>query len=254
MTGSRTGRIVRIAALAVGLGAPSWALWPGETENTEPPARGFHRLEFALGENASLGCSLWMPPLENGNAVPLVLALHYGGEVTEHLSMEFLQSLVVPGLKKLGAVIVAPDCPGDGWTDEASERAVLAMLDYAIRNWPIDRRRIVVTGYSLGGIGTWFLAAHHPEIFSAAVPIAGRPVADGKLRMPVYAIHGRRDEVIDLEPTRQAIDILRAEGVNAQLIIIKGATHYETRRFAAPLKGAVEWLRDVWDTAPQSSR
>jgi predicted peptidase len=195
-----------------------------------------------------------MPLLQHEGEVPLVLALHYGGEVTEHLSMEFLQSLVVPGLKKLGAVIVAPDCPGDGWTDEASEHAVLAMLDYAVRNWPVDRRRIVVTGYSLGGIGTWFLAARHPEIFSAAVPIAGRPVADGKLRMPVYAIHGRRDEVIDLEPTRQAIDVLRAEGVNAQLVIIKGATHYETRRFAGPLKGAVEWLHDVWDTAPQPCR
>ncbi len=253
----RAGMPVRIVSLAVCfsiLAAAAWALWPGEPEQEEPLTRGFHRLEFAISEGVSLRCSLWMPPLENGNAVPLVLALHYGGEVTPQLSMGFLHTLMVPGLKKLGAVIVAPDCPGDGWTDEASERAVLAMLDYAIRNWPIDRRRIVVTGYSLGGIGTWFLAAHHPEIFSAAVPIAGRPVADGKLRMPVYAIHGRRDEVIDLEPTRQAIDILRAEGVNAQLVIIKGATHYETRRFAAPLKGAVEWLRDVWDTTPQSSR
>ena len=231
-----------------------WALAAGEAEKTEPPARGFHRLEFALSEDASLGCSLWMPPLQHGDEVPLVLALHYGGEVTPHLSMGFLQSLVVPGLKKLGAVIVAPDCPGDGWTDEASERAVLALLDYAVRNWPIDRRRIVVTGYSLGGIGTWFLAARHPEIFSAAVPMAGRPVIDAGLRVPVYAIHGRRDEVIDLEPTRQAIDVLRAEGVNAQLVIVKGATHCETRRFAAPLKGAVEWLRDVWDTAPQPSR
>ena len=108
--------------------------------------------------------------------------------------------------------------------------------------------------FSILAAAAWALWPGEPEIFSAAVPIAGRPVADGKLRMPVYAIHGRRDEVIDLEPTRQAIDVLRAEGVNAQLVIIKWATHYETRRFAASLTGAVEWLRDVWDTAPQSSR
>jgi predicted peptidase len=247
----------KIASLSVALSilaVPLWALWAGDSEQEEPFTRGFHRLEFALGEDDSLGCSLWMPPFQSEDAAPLVLALHYGGEVTPQLTMEFLESLVVPGLKKLGAVIVAPDCPGDGWTDEASERAVLALLDYAVRSWPVDRHRIVVTGYSLGGIGTWFLAARHPEIFSAAVPIAGRPVADGELRVPVYAIHGRRDEVIGVEPTRRAIDALRAEGVDAQLVIVKGPTHYETRRFAGPLEGAVEWLRRLWDTAPQSSR
>jgi predicted peptidase len=249
--------IGKIASLSVALSmlaVPSSALQAGELGQGEPLPRGFHRLEFALGRDASLRCSLWMPPLEHGNQVPLVFALHYGGEVTPHLSMGFLETLVVPGLKKLGAVIVAPDCPGDGWTDEASERAVLALLDYAIRNWPVDRRRIVVTGYSLGGTGSWFLAARHPEIFSAAVPMAGRPVAEGEFRVPVYAIHGRRDEVIAFEPTRHAIDALRAVGVDARLIAVKGATHYETHRFAGPLKGAVEWLHGVWDTAHQPAR
>ena len=257
MTESWARRFVRIALLSVGLfvlAMTSWAEQPDEAGREGQLTRGFHRLEFALSEDASLGCSLWMPPLQHGDEVPLVLALHYGGEVTPHLSMGFLQSVVVPGLKKLGAVIVAPDCPGDGWTDEASERAVLALLDYAVRNWPVDRRRIVVTGYSLGGIGTWFFAARHPEIFSAAVPMAGRPVIDAVLRVPVYAIHGRRDEVIDVEPTRRAIDALRAEGVDAHLVIVKGPTHYETRRFAGPLKDAVDWLQEVWDTAPQTSR
>jgi predicted peptidase len=241
---------VCFSALAIA----TWALRPGEPGQQEPLTRGFHRLEFALGEDASLRCSLWMPPLESGDTVPLVLALHYGGEVTPQLSMGFLESLVVPGLKKLGAVIVAPDCPGNGWTDETSERAVLALLDFAVRSWPVDRHRIVVTGYSLGGIGAWFFAARHPEIFSAAVPMAGRPVADREFRVPVYAIHGRRDEVIALEPTRRAIEALRAAGVDAHLVSVKGATHYETRRFAGPLKGAVDWLHEVWHSARQPAR
>ena len=249
MTETRTGRTIRIAALAVGLLAPSWVLWAGEPGRAGPLARGFHRLEFALGENASLGCSLWMPPVQHGSEVPLVLALHYGGEVTPQLSMGFLRSLVVPGLKTLGAVIVAPDCPGDGWTDEASERAVLALLDYAVRNWPVDRRRIMVTGYSLGGIGTWFFASRHPEIFSAAVPMAGRPVGDADVRVPIYAINGRRDEVIDIEPTRQAIESLRARGARVELIVVKGPTHYQPQGFVEPLKKAVTWLRQLWEAS-----
>ena len=167
--------------------------------------------------------------------------------MTPYYSMGFIRSLVVPGLKKLGAIIIAPDCPGDGWTDPISEGAVLALTEYAVRHWPVDRRRVVVTGYSLGGIGSWFFASRHPEIFSAAVPVAGRPVGDVDVRVPIYAINGRRDEVIDIEPTRTAIESLRARGARVELIVVKGPTHYQTQAFVAPLKEAVVWLRQLWE-------
>lgn len=226
----------------------SWALRPEQSEKKTPLTRGFYQLEFAPEAGSSLRCSLWVPPLEGGRNVPLVVALHYGGEVTPYYSMGFIRSLVVPGMKKLGAIIVAPDCPGDEWTDPISERSVLALTEYAVRHWPVDRRRIVVTGYSLGGIGAWFFASRHPEIFSAAVPVAGRPFGDADIRVPVYAINGRRDEVIDLEPTRRVIEALRARGSRAELIVVKGPTHYQTEGFVAPLKEAVAWLRDIWQT------
>ena len=100
MTESWARRFVRIALLSVGLfilAMASWAEQPDEAGREGPLTRGFHRLEFALGENASLDCSLWMPPLENGNVVPLVLALHYGGEVTPYLSMGSWKRWWFPG-------------------------------------------------------------------------------------------------------------------------------------------------------------
>jgi predicted peptidase len=215
-----------------------------------PLGRGFHQLEFSVGEGDPIRCSVWLPKLQNGKPVPLVLGLHYGGEVTPYYSMGFLQTLVVPGLKELGAVIVAPDCPGNGWTDPKSEQVAMALLEYASRTWPIDRSRVVVTGYSMGGIGTWYLASRHPDWFSAAVPIAGRPEGVSDIRVPVYAIHGRRDEVIDVAPTEQAIQALRDRDRNAQLVVVNGLTHYDTHRFAQPLSATVEWLRSVWASDP----
>jgi len=250
MTKAWAERWVGIVALSVCctvLATASWALRPEQSETRKPLTRGFHQLEFATDDGGTLRCSLWVPPLEDGSTVPLVVALHYGGEVTRYYSMGFIRSLVVPGMKTLGAIIVAPDCPGNGWTDPISERSVLALTQYAIRHWPVDRRRVVVTGYSLGGIGTWFLASRHPEIFSAAVPVAGRPVGDAEIRVPVYAINGRRDEVIDLEPTRRVIEALRAKGARVELIVVKGPTHYQTEGFVAPLKEAVTWLRQLWE-------
>jgi len=219
---------------------------PAAERGHAPLEQGYQRFEFTDPQGTVIRCSVWAPKLADGVPVPLVLALHYGGQVTPFYGMGFLEQLVVPGMRSLGAIIVAPDCPGDGWTNEVSERAVLGLLQFAVQSWPVDQRRLVVTGYSMGGFGVWYLAKRHPGVFAAAVPIAGSPGDNRDVSIPVYAIHGRRDEVVDLEPTRLAIEELEARGINAKLVIVKGPTHYETHRFAQPLKGAVEWLEQLW--------
>ena len=100
--------------------------------------------------------------------MPLILALHYGGEVTPFYSKEYLNLLVKPALKNLGAIITAPDCPGEGWANPDVEKALLEFLEIISKEYNIDPNRIIITGYSMGGLGTWYLASRHSEIFSAA--------------------------------------------------------------------------------------
>src|SRR5207247_11436881 len=49
----------------------------------------------------------------------------------------------------------------------------LAMLDYVQKTYKIDAKRIYLTGLSMGGFGTWSLAAKYPERWAAIVPICG---------------------------------------------------------------------------------
>jgi hypothetical protein len=65
----------------------------------------------------------------SGQPVPLVLALHFGGSVTPFYGKLILTGLVEPALRKLGAIIVAPDCTARDWTQPQSEADVLALLD-----------------------------------------------------------------------------------------------------------------------------
>ena len=113
---------------------------------------------------------------ESGRPVPLVLALHYGGTVTPFYGMGLLQGLVEPALRQLGAIIAAPDNVANGWSNPRSEANVLALLDAIQEDYSIDPGKTLLLGYSMGGMGTWYLAARHPERFKAAIPIAGRPV------------------------------------------------------------------------------
>jgi predicted peptidase len=76
-------------------------------------------------------------------------------------------SIVAPGLTDLHAIMVAADCPWRGWNEPTAEKAVMALLHNVLGEYSGDRRRILVTGYSMGGRGTWFMESHHADLFTA---------------------------------------------------------------------------------------
>ena len=128
-----------------------------------------------------------------------------------------------------------------------NEKAVNALLDMVMAHYAIDKKKVAVTGYSMGGTGSWHFAEKFPERFSAAIPVAGRPPASASgWRLPVLAIHSRDDQVAPFDPTQARIAELQKAGVNAKLIALTGITHYETSRFRDALRQAIPWLREVW--------
>jgi hypothetical protein len=50
---------------------------------------------------------------------------------------------------------------------------VLEAIDDVVAKYPIDRDRISVTGFSMGGAATWYLVSHYPDLFAAGAPGAG---------------------------------------------------------------------------------
>jgi len=183
-------------------------------------------------------------------AMPLVVALHYGGPVTPFYGKGILAGLVEPALRELGAIVVAPDCQHTNWTNPQSEAGIVALLEHLQAHYTIDARRTLLTGYSLGGSGTWYLAARNQDKFAAAIPMAGWPQpdsADVEWKIPLYAIHSRQDELLPFEQTEQVVHQLKDRGVAVDLVLLDGITHYETERFVKPLRAAVPWIRSVWE-------
>ena len=182
--------------------------------------------------------------------VPLVMALHYGGTVTPFYGRGVLEGLVEPALHELGAIIVAPDAGAGAWASEAGEAIVLDLMDEIEATYNINLGKTLLTGYSMGGMGTWYIGGRNQERFTAVLPIAGRPQDDTTeldWMIPLYIIHSRDDELIGVEPTETAVQQLRFHGSQVELIIVEGITHYETNRFIGPLHEAVPWIRRVWE-------
>lgn len=244
---ARSGHAGRTGAALLVLAAAA-AAWPASGDKGAY-GKTVEMFEFAPGR-AAMRTAVFEPPAAGkAKTRPLILALHYGGDVTPGYGAEFAELLVLPALKELGAVILAPDCPGRGWTDPVSEEAVVALVEWAKRTRSVDMRRVAVTGFSMGGIGTYRLAARHPEVFRAAVPVAGVPDEadlEAAARVPLYIIHGEADEIIPLDEVRPALEALQKRGSDVRVVIVPGLSHYRTSAYVPALKKAAGWLKRTW--------
>ena len=213
-------------------------------------APGLHRLVFERPGEPTVAYAISIPANYSASKpVPLILALHFGvgGGSADGAGGDVVEILVGPALAELNAIIVAPDSIKGNWSTPENEKAVNELLDMVVGRYAIDKKKIAVTGYSMGGTGSWAFAEKFPQRFSAAIPIASQPPASATgWKLPVLAIHSRNDQVAPYGPVEARIAQLQKAGVNAKLILLSGVTHYETDRFQGALQQAVPWLREIW--------
>jgi len=185
-----------------------------------------------------------------GRPTPLTLALHYGGDVTPFTGRHFLDSYVEPALGQLGSILVAPLCPAPGcWTDSTSMTLVMALVDSLRAEYEIHPDRILVTGFSLGAIGTWHLAQTYPHFFCAAIPVAGLPEGEVSVQLgdlPVQILHGEFDFVFPLVQVEELARRLQDRGHQVVLTVVPNALHHEVSRYIDPLAGTIPWIRASW--------
>jgi predicted esterase len=173
---------------------------------------------------------------------PLVLFLHGSYEIGDDLN-----KVREAGLAKLAEkgqnfpfILVAPQSPKDDWF--WSPYALNALLDEVVHRYRVDEDRIVVTGLSMGGRGTWVLAIEYPDRFAAIAPICGSIPEPGEAKriteVPVWAFVGAKD---DDQSIQQFVDALREAGGNVRLTVYPDANHDAwTPTYAAP--AFFEWL------------
>ena len=180
---------------------------------------------------------------------PLILALHPGGQRMAFYGSQFMRQIVLPALGDLRAIIVAPDCSARAWGDRTCDRAVMTLLRKVQEEYTVDKRRVLVTGFSMGGRGTWFMASHHPDLFTAAIPMAastGDEPTDRLAKMPTYVIHSRADEVVPFEPAEKNARELEKLGRTIRFEELQGVGHFSMGGYLDALRRAGRWIEERW--------
>ncbi|MGE0881970.1 MAG: prolyl oligopeptidase family serine peptidase [Blastocatellales bacterium] len=175
---------------------------------------------------------------------PVILFLHGAGERGDdgYVQTEVgIGTAIRKNVARFPAIVVMPQCRKNvWWTEDSMQAQALKALEQSIKEFNGDRERLYLTGLSMGGYGTWGIAANNPGKFAALVPICGGiriprrpntpeaatppeptgdPYAEAAKKIgstPVWIFHGGADPVVPTDESRKMNEALKAIGGNVQ--------------------------------------
>lgn len=205
---------------------------------------------------------------------PVVLFLHGSGERGDD---GLAQSQVgLPGAVRLNPerfpfIIVMPQCRKEHWwTEPEMMKQALRALDEATKEFKGDKQRVHLTGLSMGGWGTWAIAAGNPGRFATIAPVCAGVLAPKGLsdappaspaedpysdiakkigKTPVWVFHGGADPVVPVEESRKMVAAIKAAGGDVKFNEYEGVGHDSWLKAYAEPELPKWWLASRWVTS-----
>ncbi len=165
---------------------------------------------------------------------PLVLFLHGSDERgSDNRRQLFVGLHIFADEKRMDqypCFIAAPQCPLEmKWVDvdwKADTHMMprdptpamamsLELIEELQKEFSIDRNRLYVVGYSMGGYAVWDAIQRWPNLFAAAVPVCGggdETKAPRIAQIPIWAFHGARDQIVKVPRSRNMINAIVIAG------------------------------------------
>ncbi len=224
---------------------------------------------ISIGDE-SIPFRLYSPPLATSESPkPLLIFLHGAGErgvdnksQLNHFPLRWFRESHLGA--RHDAFIFVPQCPKGKWWNAVKRNdkqefvmdiekpvptALLAVekkIFELIENPAIDKSRIYLTGLSMGGYGSWYLAHRYPNLFAGVVPICGGCDISfaqnfAQANLPIWTIHGAADKIIKVERSREIVHALRKAGANITYTELPNVGH-NSWYFAYGPNGVMEWL------------
>jgi predicted peptidase len=109
-------------------------------------------------------------------------------------------------------------------------RLTMEVVAELLKKYPIDTKRIYLTGVSLGGFGTWDMVARYPDMWAAAAPVCGgadekTAPAVVKSGIPIWVFHGDKDSAVPVERSRNMVAAIKEAGGSVKYSEFAGVGH-----------------------------
>lgn len=209
---------------------------PSGNPAARPVARGFQNRVFTDADGKPHPFVIFVPTkFEPGTKPPVMLFLHGSGERGNNNIDQIMVGLA-PAIWKRKAtfpfVTVIPQCQtGSGWqADGADAQRALGMLKQTQAEFGTDPDRVYLTGLSMGGAGTWSIAAKDPSVWAAIVPMCAGPNLTNvakftEARLPIWNFCGDKDREGTVKASRDMQEALIKAGATAKYTEYPGVGH-----------------------------
>jgi predicted esterase len=140
------------------------------------------------------------------------------------------------------SILIAPLIEQGDIRSFDNDRLIREVIESVEQEFKTDPQRRYLTGYSIGGFGTWHMLRKYPRFFAAGAPIAGfysppfdpdQPfpedpfgeLAEDIKQIPVWAFHGASDTIVNVDSTRVIADALQAVGADSRYSELPRGSH-----------------------------
>ncbi|HYG73398.1 MAG TPA: LamG-like jellyroll fold domain-containing protein [Planctomycetota bacterium] len=199
---------------------------------------------------------LFVPPsYVKGTRAPLVMYLHGnpGGSLTPYWTEAGLFALA-ESQAKLPCFVVVPEInvqtrlTNSMMTWDSHAYILMQLLDELSSTYDIDAQRLYLSGFSMGGGGTFGIGTAYPYRWAAIVPVAGygNTALASRLveqKVGVFATWGAQDAMVPFSSLGQPwIDKLTQLKADFDYIVYPEANHPQTDQATYTEPGLVGWM------------
>jgi predicted peptidase len=172
------------------------------------------------GKGGDVKYIVFVPKDYDGKKVyPVILFLHGAGESGTDGKKQAAVGLgkAIRGKNEdFPFIAIFPQSQKGGWdANKVEGKRAMAILEEVETDYKTDKKRVYLTGLSMGGFGTWSFAAAHPKRWAAIAPVCGGgdvKTADKIKDIPCWCFHGDADGAVKVERSREMIKALKDAG------------------------------------------
>lgn len=214
----------------------------------------FEKKMFISG-NDTLRYRLLLPEnFDKTKKYPLVLFLHGAGERGSDNEKQLVHGMPkfvdAQNRKNFQCIVIAPQCPlNQSWNSAKTNRDVrpfvrefnynnpipkplqlaIDLTNSIIDEGSVDKKKVVVAGLSMGGMGTFEAVGRFPKMFAAAAPICGggdtKFYSRKQAKVDFWIFHGAVDGTVDAKYSREMFARLKELKANVKYSEYPGVDH-----------------------------
>lgn len=202
---------------------------------------GSHKLSHHCSETKD-DVSYWLHVPEGATTnMPVIVFLHGVGE-RNNINAIRDYGPIVQAKKIYGSgypfIAVYPSLKYESWYSYEFPKTIKSLIDNVVAECEADPGRVIITGHSLGSMGTWDLVSRYGSYFSCAVPVSyfisgGVTNYSNLAKVPIWAFCGDgADDIVYSTAMQENVNTINSQGGSAKFTLISGSTHSTSKELA----------------------